>query len=122
MWKVILASREQDLLCFDLVGMVIEVTVGPFKCKNPNAMPHLEGADFELPTPMAKSIYALVEDASGRVHAIALSLIQPQTLIRGMGLTDKAFNLAGFPPKIGRRFTRSRNGASVGDGYTALPT
>ena len=98
---------------FNLVGMVIEVTVGPFKCKNPNAMPHLEGADFELPTTMAKPIYALVEDASGRVHAIALSLIQLQTLIRGMGQTDMAFSLAGFPPKIGRRFTPAREQALV---------
>ena len=77
---------------FQLVGVVIEVTAIPFKCKNTK--------EFELPTPLAKLVYGLLEDVSGHMHAIALTFIKPSTLIRGMGLTDKAFNLAGFPPKL----------------------
>lgn len=88
---------------FTLVGLVIEVTVLPFKCRNNNKFPHLEGEEFKLRTPMAKPVFGLLEDTTGQVHAIALSLIEPLTLIRGLGLSNKAFNLAGFPPEIGRR-------------------
>jgi hypothetical protein len=31
-------------------------------------MTHLEGDVFELPNPLAKPIYGLMEDSTGRVH------------------------------------------------------
>ena len=98
---------------FVLVGLVIEVMVAPFKCKTDGPMKHLEGDIFELPTPLAKPIYGLVEDRSSMIHAIAVSLIKPKTLIKGFGLTDKAFNWAGFPPKVGKTDTPAEDQSLV---------
>jgi hypothetical protein len=92
-----------------LVGFVIEVMVHPFTCKNERVHANTEGDTFKLDTPIAKPIYGLLEDAKGHVHAISLSLIKPSTLIKGIGLTDHAFNWSGFPPKVGRTDSLAKN-------------
>ena len=96
-----------------LVGLVIEVMVRPFTCKNDRDHTDAEGDTFSLDTPIAKPIYGLLEDAQGRIHAIALSLIKPSTLIKGKGLADRAYNWSGSAPKVGRTDTPAENQGSV---------
>ena len=82
---------------FKLVGVVIEVTVNNFEAKNLSGFPHLE-PDIALPTPLAKLVYAIMEDSNGVVHAMSLTTLKPNSIIRG--LPDNLFQIAGFPKGV----------------------